>query len=305
MKGRSRIALGSVLLAIFVFVFLYDRFAIQRQLEANEETMNAQEVYIAELAQVIQSDPDVTLPPPPKAIEGTPGVPGLSTYDIAVANGFEGTEEEWLESLEGPQGPVGLAPTSFQVATAVANYCLVEDQCRGEQGEDGRAPTSTEIALAVVDYCSIGEQCVGIQGVRGEPGRDPTVEEIAQAIEDFCEARGDCIGPTGEPGATGAEGPAGRAPTTEEIAAAVAAFCAERDDCIGPIGPQGEQGEQGETGARGATGATGATGPQGEPGVSAFPFTFRFLIEFSQGREFLVSCSVTSRTASSCAVEPQ
>ena len=28
------------------------------------------------------------------------GEPGLSAYQIAVANGFEGTEEEWLESLK-------------------------------------------------------------------------------------------------------------------------------------------------------------------------------------------------------------
>lgn len=27
------------------------------------------------------------------------GVPGLSAYEVAVANGFEGTEEEWLVSL--------------------------------------------------------------------------------------------------------------------------------------------------------------------------------------------------------------
>ena len=32
---------------------------------------------------------------------------GLSAYDIAVENGFRGTEEEWLESLRGPQGIEG------------------------------------------------------------------------------------------------------------------------------------------------------------------------------------------------------
>lgn len=29
-----------------------------------------------------------------------PGIPGLSAYEIAVRHGFEGTEEEWLESLK-------------------------------------------------------------------------------------------------------------------------------------------------------------------------------------------------------------
>lgn len=35
---------------------------------------------------------------------GDPGDPGDSAYQIAVKNGFEGTEEEWLESLEGIPG---------------------------------------------------------------------------------------------------------------------------------------------------------------------------------------------------------
>jgi hypothetical protein len=30
-----------------------------------------------------------------------------SAYDVAVANGFKGTEKQWLESLRGPQGPEG------------------------------------------------------------------------------------------------------------------------------------------------------------------------------------------------------
>lgn len=30
-----------------------------------------------------------------------------SAYDVATANGFEGTEEDWLDSLIGPAGPAG------------------------------------------------------------------------------------------------------------------------------------------------------------------------------------------------------
>jgi len=32
---------------------------------------------------------------------------GESAYQVAVDNGFQGTEEEWLMSLIGPQGPSG------------------------------------------------------------------------------------------------------------------------------------------------------------------------------------------------------
>lgn len=38
---------------------------------------------------------------------GTQGDDGLSAYEVAVANGFVGTEVEWLDSLIGPEGPKG------------------------------------------------------------------------------------------------------------------------------------------------------------------------------------------------------
>ncbi|GIN93322.1 hypothetical protein J22TS1_43730 [Siminovitchia terrae] len=39
--------------------------------------------------------------------EGGKGEPGDSAYEIAVKNGFEGTEQEWLASLKGPKGDPG------------------------------------------------------------------------------------------------------------------------------------------------------------------------------------------------------
>lgn len=38
---------------------------------------------------------------------GVPGRPGDDAYQVAVREGFEGTEEEWLESLVGPEGDPG------------------------------------------------------------------------------------------------------------------------------------------------------------------------------------------------------
>lgn len=44
----------------------------------------------------------------PKSVNITgPGQPGKSAYEIALDNGFKGTEVEWLESLRGPQGKPG------------------------------------------------------------------------------------------------------------------------------------------------------------------------------------------------------
>lgn len=50
---------------------------------------------------------------------GGVGPQGLSAYEVAVENGFEGDEAQWLESLRGPKGDPG------------------EDGPKGDPGEDG------------------------------------------------------------------------------------------------------------------------------------------------------------------------
>ena len=45
---------------------------------------------------------------------GGVGEPGKSAYEIAVEHGFEGSEEEWLASLKGEQGPPGERGTDGQ-----------------------------------------------------------------------------------------------------------------------------------------------------------------------------------------------
>lgn len=62
---------------------------------------------------------------------GEQGPPGDSAYDIAVENGFVGTEEEWLASLVGPQGDQGPQGDPG------------EDGSDGANGADGLAATIT------------------------------------------------------------------------------------------------------------------------------------------------------------------
>jgi hypothetical protein len=54
--------------------------------------------------------------------QGEPGADGASAYEIAVANGFDGDEIDWLASLVGPQGDPGtggsltvITPEDFEV----------------------------------------------------------------------------------------------------------------------------------------------------------------------------------------------
>lgn len=47
------------------------------------------------------------------------GTRGYSAYEVAVQEGFEGTEEEWLASLVGPIGPKGPeGKSAYEVAVA-------------------------------------------------------------------------------------------------------------------------------------------------------------------------------------------
>ena len=71
---------------------------------------------------------------------------GLSAYDIAVQNGFDGSVEEWLESLKGETGP------------------------QGEKGETGEAGPQGEK----------GE--TGATGPQGEPGKDGT-DSVGVTVE--------------------------------------------------------------------------------------------------------------------------
>jgi len=63
-----------------------------------------------------------------QGLPGEAGLDGKSAYEIAVANGFAGTEEEWLASLVGPEGPAG--PTGSVTLSAMqatlTNYGGVE-----------------------------------------------------------------------------------------------------------------------------------------------------------------------------------
>lgn len=52
-------------------------------------------------------EPGPAGPAGPPGKDGSDGMDGRSAYEIAREHGFNGTEEEWLDSLQGDQGPVG------------------------------------------------------------------------------------------------------------------------------------------------------------------------------------------------------
>ena len=70
---------------------------------------------------------------------------GKSAYAIAVAHGFRGTEQEWLDSLkglQGPQGDPGPKGAPFQYEDFTPDQLEALKGPKGDKGEDGRDGSS-------------------------------------------------------------------------------------------------------------------------------------------------------------------
>ena len=81
---------------------------------------------------ILKLDKETTIP----LIEGL----GKSAYAIAVAHGFRGTEQEWLDSLkglQGPQGEPGLKGDPFTYTDFTAEQLETLKGPKGDKGEDG------------------------------------------------------------------------------------------------------------------------------------------------------------------------
>jgi hypothetical protein len=92
---------------------------------------------------------------------GGGGGNGLSAYEVAVANGFVGTEAEWLSSLVGPQGPAG-ADGEPGIPGA--------DGAQGIQGPAGADGAQGPQGLPGDDGAQGPQGIQGIQGVKGDTG---------------------------------------------------------------------------------------------------------------------------------------
>ena len=150
-----------------------------------------------------------------------------NNYEIAVDNGFEGTEAEWLETLKGeigPQGPIG--PQGLQGEQGP----IGPQGPRGEKGEQGEVGPQGEQG-------PVGPQ--GEQGPQGEMGPQGPQGEIGPMGP---------MGPQGEIGPKGDKGEKG-----------------DKGD-KGETGPQGPKGDQGEIGPQGPKGEKGDKGDKGEVG---------------------------------------
>ena len=72
----------------------------------------------------------------PRGIPGVNGLPGASAYEIAKANGFTGSQAEWLQSLKGQKGDTGQCKT-IKVLSTNYNYDQVTINRNSANGYTG------------------------------------------------------------------------------------------------------------------------------------------------------------------------
>lgn len=180
----------------------------------------------------------------------------ITAYGIAVKHGFDGTEEEWLESLKGEKGDPSINQGSYDdYDTFIADHPTGEDgdvYIVGTQfyaWEDGEWKDKGSWQGPKGDKGDKGDP--GEQGPRGYQGLQG--ETGPQGIQ----------GPQGDQGPEGLKGDKGDPFTYED-------FTEEQLQALtGPQGPEGPQGATGATGPQGPQGEQGIQGPKGDTGAAA------------------------------------
>src|SRR5690606_19996078 len=130
--------------------------------------------------------------------QGPKGDPGESAYDIAIDNGFVGTEPEWLASLKGEQGPAG------------------QDGADGEQGpkgDPGEQGERGEQGIQGEQGPAGGQGPKGDTGAPGQDGTDGITPHIDETTGNWFIGTTDtgihAEGPQGEQGIQGIQGEQG------------------------------------------------------------------------------------------------
>lgn len=146
-------------------------------------------------AGLIQGPQGPAGPTGPVGAPGAAGADGASAYQIALANGFTGSEVEWLASLQGAQGPVG--PTGpagadgealpAPVVTAAATSITL---ALSDAGQYLRPTSASAVTVTVAPQSSVAWQADteihieqgGSGAVTIAGGADVTVNRLAGTV---------------------------------------------------------------------------------------------------------------------------
>ncbi len=134
----------------------------------------------------------------------TQGAAGESAYDLAVANGFTGTETEWLDSLVGATGATGATgPTGPTGATGATGP-------KGDKGDTGDTGPAGPTGATGPTGPTGATGATGPAGADGADGASAYEVAVANGFTGTeAEWLDSLVGPTGATGATGPTGPTG------------------------------------------------------------------------------------------------
>ena len=149
---------------------------------------------------ILKLDKETTIP----LIEGL----GKSAYAIAVAHGFRGTEQEWLDSLkglQGPQGEPGPKGDPFRYEDFTPEQLEALKGPKGDKGEDGRdgasatADNAHQLLLQGNVWCESAEIDDVLTAMIGNIGKPfPRTEFKALTIPSVIQGQ-QVVAVTGEP----------------------------------------------------------------------------------------------------------
>ena len=101
------------------------------------------------------------------SLKGDKGEDGLSAFNIAQLNGFEGTYVEWLKSLKGKDGASATADNAHQLLLQGNVWCEsanVDDVLTALIGNIGKPFPRTEFKALTIPSVNQGQQIVSVTG---------------------------------------------------------------------------------------------------------------------------------------------
>lgn len=89
---------------------------------------------------------------------GADGVDGASAYEVAIANGFVGTESAWLLSLKGAKGDTGDTGPTGATGSAGATGATGATGPKGDPGDLNRVTVALTDGATIATDCSLGNK---------------------------------------------------------------------------------------------------------------------------------------------------
>lgn len=158
-----------------------EREDITAEIQEETETISAE---IQGETETIAADIQGENEPISAVVDAVPGetrTEGKSAYEVAVKNGFIGSEAEWLESLKGKPGADGISPSANVTKTYSGAVITIKDKTgtttttitNGSDGKDGVPATHSWNDTILTVTSASGTSSADLKGNPGDDGYTP------------------------------------------------------------------------------------------------------------------------------------